>query len=89
MPVSTVILKETARKGVFLAHRREGEQAFAELHSPTARKVRTWGIKYRGPNALDPFGSPVFNVPANTKDDALYELNFVARVSSDAQLHLG
>ena len=35
-----VILKETNRKGVFSAHRREDELPFAELHSPAARTCR-------------------------------------------------
>ena len=83
-----LILKPTGVNGVASVHRREDEKPFAELHSPSSRDSRKWGVKYRGSNPDRPFDPMVFNSAAPDKATAMYELEHAARVCSDRQLGL-
>ena len=84
-----MIIRNTNLSGVFTVHRTDNEKPFAELHSPTSRDARTWGIKYRGRNTDCPFDPTVFNSSAKNRQEAIDELEHIIKICSDFQLCLG
>jgi len=83
-----MVMKKTTIRGVFTVHRTDDEKPFAELHSPTSRGARIWGIKYRGRNADCPFDPNVFNSSAKNSEEAIYELERTMKICSEFQLCL-
>jgi hypothetical protein len=83
-----MIIKKTKEKGVFTVHRTEDEKPFAELLSPSFRKLNRWGIVYRGLNQEFPFNRSSVNVSHPTRDSAEYEFKKMIRICSPWQLGL-
>jgi hypothetical protein len=81
-----VFFKDTNTPGVLTVHRKEDEQPFAELHSPSARGCRTWGIKYRTDNPKHPFDQ--FNASSKNRESAEYELALAIKIATAKQLCL-